>query len=76
MNHSTPVDYPQPQSGEIPRYSGLPTFFRLPFGAQIASLDIGVVGVRGMVAPPTGREPGTARVNYAMPPAWYGGCIR
>lgn len=45
MNHSTPVDYPQPQSGEIPRYSGLPTFFRLPFGAQIASLDIGVVGV-------------------------------
>lgn len=45
MNTLTSTDYPQPQSGDIPRYSGLPTFFRLPFGAQIADLSIGVVGV-------------------------------
>lgn len=45
MNISTSTDYPQPEGGDIPRYSGLPTFFRLPFGAQLAALDIGVVGV-------------------------------
>lgn len=38
-------EYPQPQDGEIPRFSGLPTFFRLPFAPQAADLDIGVVGV-------------------------------
>ncbi|WP_434583435.1 agmatinase [Klebsiella sp. R390] len=37
--------YPQPQDGDIPRFSGLPTFFRLPFAPQAADLDIAVVGV-------------------------------
>jgi guanidinopropionase len=36
---------PQPQNGDIPRYTGLPTFFRLPFGALSEALDIGIVGV-------------------------------
>lgn len=40
------ADNPQPQSAdEIPRYAGLPTFFRLPVGAQADALDIALVGV-------------------------------
>lgn len=29
MTIATEKNYPQPQDGEIPRFSGLPTFFRL-----------------------------------------------
>jgi guanidinopropionase len=45
MTIATEKNYPQPQDGEIPRFSGLPTFFRLPFAPQAAELDIGIVGV-------------------------------
>ena len=45
MTTATEKNYPQPQDGEIPRFSGLPTFFRLPFAPQAAELDIGIVGV-------------------------------
>lgn len=45
MTSATEHEYPQPQDGEIPRFSGLPTFFRLPFAPQTSELDISVVGV-------------------------------
>ncbi|VFS77348.1 Proclavaminate amidinohydrolase [Raoultella planticola] len=45
MTSATEHEFPQPQDGEIPRFSGLPTFFRLPFAPQTSELDISVVGV-------------------------------
>lgn len=45
MTSATEHEFPQPQDGEIPRFSGLPTFFRLPFAPQATELDISVVGV-------------------------------
>lgn len=44
MTSATEHEFPQPQDGEIPRFSGLPTFFRLPFAPQATELDISVVG--------------------------------
>lgn len=76
MTSATEHEYPQPQDGEIPRFSGLPTFFRLPFAPQTSELDISVVGVPwdGGTTNRAGTRHG--RANCAMPPAWCGGSIR
>ena len=38
--------YPELADPQLrPRYTGIPTFFRLPYGETLAGIDIGVVGV-------------------------------
>ena len=67
MTIATEKNYPQPQDGEIPRFSGLPTFFRLPFAPQAAELDIGIVGVPWNNKP-CGNSPRATRATQCLKP--------
>jgi arginase family enzyme len=57
--------YPELADPQLqPRYSGIPTFFRLPHIVRLDEVDIGLVGVP--VASPTAPARATARARSAI----------
>ena len=63
-------DHPQPlDAAEIPRFAGIPTFMRLPAFTDPAALQVSLIGVPGMAAPPTAPVPAMARARCATCPA-------